>query len=281
MGIRAMMFTPFRQRTLWLLAALGVSVLIVTSGCSAARGRQPINVVSATPSPIPINDNDRSTPSIPQSTSTRAFTHPPHLACDSKEFAVPEQVVMTGKKFDGSQRQDPFDERFAEQHGWLSVHLDLAQDVVPYAAPVPLLLTITNQSDHSVIFVRPRLISVGGTYDFNHSIRLFVDMRSSSGEKIGPPATLILSLYSSPPIEDFSMLPPGKSCTVSLQLLWNKTIQPLEQPIPPGDYQVKVSLLGLDLGPSINKDEALDIGSWVGKTDFSNTVTLNVLPPEK
>jgi len=77
------------------------------------------------------------------------------------------------------------------------------------------------------------------------------------------------------------MLPPGGSCAVDLQLIWDETNLPLESPIPPGDYRMHVILLQNDRGPSISKDENLDIGAWVGVTDPSNEVTLTILPSEK
>jgi hypothetical protein len=146
---------------------------------------------------------------------------------------------------------------------------------------VPLRLTITNVTDQPVIFVRPYRISFLGS-STGRPVQLFVDLVSATGERIGPALGTVYELkIPLQTAEMFSMLPPGESCTVDLDLVWNKTFMPLEVPIPAGNYTMRGILAGSALGPDVEMWGDFDIGAWVGTTDPSNEVTLTVLPPEE
>lgn len=262
-----MMSNFFKRRVFWLLAAATILVAIIVGGCSVTGPVQPTSVAP------------------PQPTDTVLPTPAPLLACESSEFALPDSLVAAGKKLDRAPYLSPPGERFAEQRGWLSVRLDLAQVAVQYADPVPFRITITNERDHRVIFVRPQITSFLGDPNIPATFAsgLQVDMVSFSGERVRPEseADIDVGLRSSPPKEKFSMLPPRKSCTVDLQLRWDRTFMPLGKPIPAGTYRMSLTLLQYDLGPGMGKEANLDIGAWVGFTDPSNEVVLTILPPEK
>ncbi len=215
---------------------------------------------------------------IPQFTNKITPTRSPLPACESSEFLLPQSVLVAAQELDRDDYRDHYFDRFEKQHGWLSVHLDLPQSAIRYADPIPFRLTIINEKDYPVIFVRPDDISF--RFHPNIQLRLRVEMISFAGERISPrTVTTVDTIYIPPPPERFSMLPPEKSCIMDLQLMWNETVLPLEEPIPPGDYRMSVTLRQLDLGPRTREYGDLDIGAWVGATEPSNVVTVTIQPP--
>ena len=272
------------RRTFWFAIIIGV--LVGVEACFVRSDLQP--TVSA--------------PAI------RTSSSPALKPCVSSEFAVPESVMRAGQEL--VRLSKPFYrtlELGPQQYGWLSVHLDLIQDVVQYGEAIPLRLTITNGTDQPVIFVRPRNVEFlyyysyppfhpsfvpptpavpfyeGGLTSWHpyFPTQLYIDLVPFP-DKIRPPEAI--GGTRSPLLkEDFSMLRPGQSCTIEWKLTWNGPGIPLTGPIPPGDYTLKVFLRGTDLGPEIPGRPVitiLDIGGWVGTSEASNPVTLTILPPD-
>lgn len=196
--------------------------------------------------------------------------------CDGSEFILAENIV--GEVIDNSEfilRSTSYHESDSP----LSLHLDLMENSLGYAEAIPLRLTVTNETDEPIIFLRPRDISLQeGLYPIGLEIRLV----SSSGETIRPEFRWTNPSFPLPfmPREAFSTLPPRERCYIDFQLAWDRTWLPLEEPIPSGDYQISVRFQGIAVGPQIDSvgQQFLDIGAWVGYTEASNVVTLTILP---
>jgi len=269
------------RKMLWLTVVIGV--LVGSTACEVLSRSQPTASavqVSFTPTPRP---------------------------CASIEFTLPQNILETGKEL---RMRDSFYrtlELAPQQYGWLSVHLDLIQDVVRYGEAIPLRLTITNEIDQPVIFVQPQdaeflLYSVyPSSYPPFHPSFVpptphpLTDWEPVSPYPFGP---IQIYVYLDPFPDEFrppkgyegrrspllfSILRPGQSCTVEWELMWNETVPPLPRPIPPGDYTLKVFLRGTALGPQVPGRRiitVLDIGGWVGTSEASNPVTLTILPPD-
>jgi len=197
--------------------------------------------------------------------------------CGNTEFALPESVVAAGERVDSLEYWDRFYERRRNQDRWLSVHLDLVNDVIGYGDPVPFRLTITNGTDRPVIFVRPQRMTLFLEVTYQGiPIQLLIFL-ASSGERIAPVGHALVQVQFPPPTrESFSVLPAGESCALDLPFLWNETLWPLEEPIPPGDYQMSMALRGTALGLGPEDGGYVDIGAWVGCSDVSNVVSFTV-----
>lgn len=200
--------------------------------------------------------------------------------CDSSEFILAEDV--TGEIIDPVEfvrRSTSYS--YCESDGRLSLRLDLMGNSFGYADAVPFRLTVTNEIDEPVTFLRPHSISLEeGVYPIGLEIRL----TSSSGETVHPGLRLTNPPFPSiaRPRESFSTLPPRESCFMDFQLVWNQTWHPLEEPIPPGDYQMSVRFQGIAVGPQTDSaGEFLDVGAWVGCVEAPDIVTLTILPATK
>lgn len=270
------------RKTFWFATVIGV--LVGIGACSVPSGSQP--TVSA----------------LAIGTSPSPALQP----CASNEFAVPENVLKAGKELGRYEACNRVLELGRQQYGWLSVQLDLVRSVIRYGEPIPLRLTITNETDHPVIFARPQGVEFlylfsfpplhpsftppphpafdlsacqVATYPYS-PIQLWVDL-TPFPDNVGPPA--VFGFNPRKP-QAFSMLRPGQSCTVEWDLTWNGPgVSPLTGPFPPGNYTLRVFLRGVALGPEIPNRPIitiLDIGGWVGTSEASNPVTLTILPPK-
>ncbi len=272
-------------KRMWRLVAV-LSIGVSVSACSALLGPKP-------------------TGSVPAVHASPTALQPP--SCASSEFALPESVLQAGEVLDLEEADRREIELGRQQYGWLSVHIALTRNVVRYGDPIPLRFTITNETDHPVIFVRPQNTeflydSFYPPYHPNFSrpsyISAFLPPTSFSPTQIyvalDPFPDEIRPLGESRLVElesllqpqgSFSMLRPGQSCTAEGYLVWNKTVEPLAEPIPPGNYTLWVFLRGTGLGPDIDPvrytGEIIDVGGWVGCSEASNAVTLTILPLDR
>jgi hypothetical protein len=237
-----------------LLVLSGFLVLTVVSGCSDAVDRNPTPTVEPQPTDPP-------------------SSAPPAPLCDSSEFILPDS---SGERITSEEARQRRAARSAEQHDWLSLHLDLAQNAFGYAEPIPFRLTVTNETDHPVVFLRPRSLSLSG----DPQAELLVSLRALSGESNWEYTMLP---WEWPPVtgEMFSVLPPGGSCAIDLNLVWDGTLEFLREPFGPGDYEMAVTLIGSFVGPETESSMYYDVGAWVGATQPSNMVELTILPPEE
>jgi len=240
------------------------------------------------------------------------------LPCADSAFALPEEVLQTGEwlgSWEAGERMRTFKQQ--QQYGWLSVHLDLLQSEVWYGDPIPIRLTVTNETaEKPVIFVRPHWATFlpddfpfppshpkrptprphlddweAGNWPFPVQIYVSMTPIPASLKLLDGQYQFMFMYYSyiglmpKYPQEAFSMLPPGQSCTIEWELTWDGAFFPLARPIPPGKYTLRVFLAGTALGPvrvvTIDNDkylEMLDTGGWVGCSAASNAVTLTVWP---
>lgn len=253
------MLTFMEKRTFWHLVIAGILTLTFV-GCSAPKNWEHTN--TALPTQLPL----KATKEL-RSISTVSLVQPPFSACDNSKFALPESVMAAGEKIDSEEYWDRYRKYPAKQDEWLSIRLDPARAIIPYADPIPFRLTVTNETDHPIIFVRPLHISFSGDLVSALPIVQLRVRMTSSGHEVKPSKVSSPLVHFRPaPREAFSMLPSRESCTMDLQLTWNKTFLPLEAPIPPGDYQMNVVLKGTDLGPGTSEYRDFDIGGWVGST---------------
>jgi hypothetical protein len=232
------------------------------------------------------------------------------LPCADSAFALPEEVLQTGEWLGSWEAGERMRKLKWQQYGWLSVHLDLLQSEVWYGDPIPIRLTVTNETaEKPVIFVRPQWATfLPDDFPFppSHpkrptprphlddweagkwpiSVQIYVSMTPFPAS-LKPLGGRYLHIGFRPkyPQEAFSMLRPGQSCTIEWELTWDGAFSPLARPIPPGKYTLRVFLAGTALGPdrivTIDNDkyrEMLDIGGWVGCSAASNAVTLTVWP---
>jgi hypothetical protein len=192
---------------------------------------------------------------------------------------LPESILQNAETVDSNVWAERLIRGRREQLAWLDVQLELHQQSVAYGAPAAFRLTITNVQKHPVIFVRPVYATFLGASTFisPYPFHLFWDIVSSSGERLDPYGETVLPQMYFPPrtAEMFAVLPVGESCTVEAQVDWGQ--MPLDEPLPPGTYRVRVVLRGSDLGPQTESYEHLDIGAWVG-SNGSNPVTMTVQP---
>ena len=252
---------PVLASSFWLSALVTVWTLMGLVGCSTTY-MPPTTTV--TPAPEELLENyqpDR---------------------CDSGMKRASANILLNKEPIDGE--WGGATTRYKEQRGWLSMHLDLLTDTVQYAEPIRLRLVFTNTLNEPVVFARPQHISFYGdaTLEPNQSSRLLVGMVSSAGERIKPVPIIATQLSYYPlPIEQFSHLAPGESCSLEIPLLWSNTHLPLSEPIPPGKYNLQAVSQHYDLGPQAPNDRAkmIDISAWVGETELSNNVTVTILPP--
>lgn len=231
------------------------SILVGLMACSAPSGSKSATAIPIIPTP--------SLASIP--------------SCASNEFELPESVLRTGEVLEHKEvllREFDLDQRL-QQYGWLSVHLDLTQNIVRYGDPIPFRIMIANETEHPVIFVRPKSMTFAGCYNYPTQIRF--DMVSTQGTKIKPRSIKEILAVVHQPKETFSMLLPRQSCIMDLELRWDKTCPPLEEPIPAGVYRLKVILKGTGLGPDAGYGRIIDVGGWIGWSE-SNVVTLTIVP---
>ena len=185
--------------------------------------------------------------------------------------------------------------------------IELTRDVVRYGDPILLRFTITNETDHPVIFVRPQNMEF--LYDSSYPPYHPNFSRPSYISSFLPPTSFSLAqvYVALDPFPDgirpagesrlvqlesllqpqgaFSMLRPGQSCTVEGDLMWNKTAEPLAEPLPPGTYTLWVFLRGTGLGPDLDPvrytGKIIDVGGWVGCSGASRAVTLTILPLDR
>lgn len=270
-----------KQRTYWWLML--VSILVVAAGvaCSPTplhRGT-PLSVTAA--STIPDCQDDclatRTSPLI-TSMPVTISSSTPYPACDSVELLVPTSVVATGKHIDyltARPASTPWP-------SGLTVSLMALSENIPYAEPIPLRLSIRNDGAKPIIFVRPQGLSFRNDMSIKPN-SLIIDLRSISGEVIELEefSTGFPLARHAPPTKQFSMLPPGTSCSIDVPLVWDKMNSPLAAPIPVGSYQAKAKLYLWDPGPEAldNASGYVDIGAWVGTTNYSNMSAFTILPP--
>jgi hypothetical protein len=242
--------------------------LLVVAGCSADRTlpSTPVLFATATPKPTP----------------TLLPTPTPFPPCDSSQFMVPTTVITSGIRADGEYPGSS--ERFDQRPGWLSIHVDVDLGVVQYAEPIPMRVTVTNErKDQSVIFARPQYIWFKGATSLigpNLPSGLIIDLVSTAGDRIKPAPFMGHRYgYDLRTAKDFSMLQPGDSCSMD----WPFTDYDEDARVPPGNYQMKVILHAVDLGPELwnTAGEIWDVDAWIGITEPSNVTTFTVLPEEK
>jgi len=253
---------PQIERPSVLLLAVSTLLLLIASGCSGQVNRGPMP-----------NTGQR----VPNVSSDPAKAA---RACDSSDFILPESVIAGAERLTPEELAQRLSEYPVDQNNQLSLYLALAQDVFIYAEPIAFHLTITNETDHPVIFLRPCMLSLAGTLP----AELELDLRSLSGERYirtGSWANYMLAGYY-PLGGQFSMLPPGQSCSVDLSFRWDHTPDHMPEPVPAGDYSMSVILHGRDFGTwsAIGEMEYYDVGAWTGVTEPSNAVTLTILAAE-
>lgn len=253
-------------RTGLLTIIVGLAVLSVATGCAVA--------------PTPSDTPTLPATSIPEPTPTSSPTPTPFPPCDSSQFMVPMNVITNGKFIDyATVLPDP-----TPWPSGLSVQLDVISGSVQYAESIPIRLSITNEKNEPIIFVRPQGLSFYGDFVVKNN-SLVVDLRFASGDliKSDDVSTGFPLVVHAPSADAFSILSLGASCRMDVSLVWNKMNSPLAAPIPGGTYQIKTALFLRYSGPEIpnGASEYVDIGAWVGFTDYSNTVTFTVLLPEK
>lgn len=210
---------------------------------------------------------------------TACHANPPPRPCDSSEMILPEDIVAAGETISSEEASRRFGERFALRSESLSLRLDVAHNEFEYGTDIPFRVTITNETDHPVIFFRPQFNSLGDTYP----IGMFaIELVSATGEEVRPPSYPAMIHPPFPlPVrtrETFSLLPPGESCYIDYLLAGDRVWMPLPEPIPPGDYQMTVVFWGSWIGPKPIGGQPIDVGAWVGTTEPSNTVNFTILP---
>lgn len=276
-----MKLAPFmsHRAVRWLFNAMWGLTLIVLISC-VAQENKPFTSISETRIPWATStvcqDNCQDLPGSQYSSEFRHGDAAPD--CSSGTYLIPTSTISNALRAEADW-QGP-DNRFDEQGGWLSVHLDLLQDAVPFGKPIPLLLTFTDTEDTPVIFARPQYIIFQNEHrEINQTSRLVVDVKSLSGNKL--PLDLVVAEvlgYIPPPTQEFSQLAPGQSCSMKLSLDWNATV--LTEPLPPGGYTLQVHSEHFDPGPRVSdgSSEIWNVNAWVGYTEPSNVVTFTVLP---
>ncbi len=199
---------------------------------------------------------------------------------ESEKFLLTESTVMAGEKVDYKEFIYRSKERFVDRSNELSLQLVLEKETFQYGEPITGQLVITNESGRVLIFARPRIFYFEERCSnwplIGHGC---VEMTDFAGRRIfwrghfrGQQARR----------EDFTILPPGGSCTVNWRLgwEWGEDVLPLHSlPPPPGEYQIAISLGTGSIGPEIG-DDYYDVGAWVGVTKPSNVVTLTILPAD-
>jgi hypothetical protein len=210
------------------------------------------------------------------------------LVCDSKDLILPESAVASAEVVDDSERRDRYIKRLRDStmDRWFSLQLDLEQRVVGYNEPIPFQVTINNETDYPVVFFRPVHLTLGVGGEFAD---LQVELLSSAGQRIEPdPSYAFFEPAEFPPSgrESFSVLPPRSSCRMDFELNWFETWAPLTEPIPPGDYEMRIRLSGSKIGPLLQRgayqDHSTwtyaDVGAWVGFTELSDPVSFSIRP---
>jgi len=248
----------------YLLASTAALLLLIIGGCSGAADGQPAAA------------GEQRRASAP---SQSAQPLPP---CSDGEFILSETLLTTGERIDIEEHGLRRSERRHEQEGWLSLHLGLAQNAFEYGQRVWFVLTITNETDHPVIFRRPKFAFLAGA--FVPVDQILVEVISSTGERILDVSAQRDLFPPFPSREDFSVLPAGQSCTITFILSEGPGLPRLTP--PPGDYYVNALLHSYSLGPHIGTDESgksvfCDVGAWVGIAGPSNEATLTILPPDE
>lgn len=207
--------------------------------------------------------------------------HPPR-PCDSSEMILPEDIMAAGESISSEEASRRFGERFAQRSewlSWLSLRLDVAQSEFEYGADIPFRVTITNGTDHPVVFFRPQVNSLGADL---YPIGMFeIELVSATGEAVrAAPLMALPRRFPLPELtrEAFSLLPPGESCYMDCLLARDRVWLPLPEHIPPGNYQMTIVLSGWAIGPSPTWEQTVDVGAWVGTTEPSNAVSFTILP---
>jgi hypothetical protein len=250
----------FSKRESIILSAASTLVLIILLGCS--------NMVE----PFPAVDLEQA--------ATGPLRQSDQLlrSCDSIEFTLPESEIATAQRINSDEQTRRTSERYDYRGDQLSLHLTLVQDTVGHSDPIASRIAITNDTEQPIIFCRPQAIS---TMDRQPPLAsLFVGLSSVSGEW-HPQLAYIQWTSPRPKREDFTVLPPGESCTIDFQVVWKEGT--LQSPPPPGDYRVYVHMNSWWGAPEIESAqfEFYDIDAWVGQTKPSNVVTLTISPPEE